>query len=98
MTFSLTRFILTENAYFFTIRKAITKKAIDGVIAVASGNKKGAFLYKKAPFLLPEATAITPSIAFFVIAFLIVKKYAFSVRINLVKEKVISLFLGLISY
>jgi hypothetical protein len=47
MTFSLARFVITENAYFFRIRKAITKKAIEQVIATASINKKGHFLYKE---------------------------------------------------
>ncbi len=47
MSFSLTRFILTENAYFFTIKKAISKKAIERTIAEAARNKKGPFLYKE---------------------------------------------------
>lgn len=47
MSFSLARFILTENAYFFTIKKAISKKTIERAIAEASINKKGAFLYKE---------------------------------------------------
>jgi len=47
MSFSLLRFILTENAYFFVITKAISKKTIEIVLAKAASNKKGQFIYKK---------------------------------------------------
>lgn len=47
MAFSLARFIITENAYFFKVKKAISKKAMENVIALASINKTGHFLYKE---------------------------------------------------
>jgi len=47
MAFSLSRFTITENAYFFRIKKAISKRAIENVIAAASTGKKGSFLYKE---------------------------------------------------
>lgn len=47
MSFSLARFILTENAYFFTIKKAISKKAIERTITEAASSKKGPFLFKE---------------------------------------------------
>lgn len=47
MAFSLLRFSITENAYFFRLKKAISKRAIENVSASASMGKKGPFLYKE---------------------------------------------------
>lgn len=46
MTFTLSRFIITENAYFFSIKKAISKKLMGEIITAATIVKQGAYVYK----------------------------------------------------